>query len=691
MVGVALMDRREYVAGHYAANLIGSGAGGVISLILMHFLSTPLVLAGMAVIGYAAGLLLVSWRNARASGAAAALTIAMVFLLGGLDDEPAMSQYKMLSMVRAMPGTRTLYRTEGPLGRIDVVEGPAIHFAPGLSLQYTTPLPPHTLVMVDGGQSSAVYNCRRREDWRFLDHTTAAAAYRLTDRPRTLVVGAGGGGDIGLARFQEARSVTALEMNAQLIDLMKGPLVERGGRIYSAPRVTIHNREARGYLATASGAYDLIMVPPLDAFGASGAGVYAAQESYLYTVEGIALMLDRLSDRGVLCMTRWARTPPRDGLKLFDAVAQALRRAGYAVRPRMVMIRSWATVTVLASRHEIERTVRLRGFCEDNGFDLCYLPDIRRDEANRYHQLPGPLYYEGAQALLSERRRTFLDRYLFDIEAPTDDRPFFFRFFRWRSLPELRRQLGGQSPAFLELGYLVLVAALAQAIPLSVLLIVAPLVPRMKDIGTAPGKPVALAYFLMLGVGFMALEMAFLQRFILFLAHPIYSAAAVIAGFLVFAGLGSLSVARRGPRPTSIGAAAGAVAGISLVYVLALDTWLAWNQGHGTAWRFAVALISIAPLAFAMGRLFPAGLHRVASRTPQIVPWLWAVNGCASVVAVAGAPLLAMAWGFRWLTVLAAACYALAGILGRRLGEANPPGTRIAGAHAPKCRTADPA
>ena len=681
MVGLALMDRPERVAGNYAANLIGSGAGGVASVLLMYVMSAPHVLAVMAATGFVAGALLVSWRSAPAAGATAAAAIALVFLLGSIPGEPAMSQYKMLPQYLAMPDTKVLHRREGPLGRIDVVEGPAVHFAPGLSLQYTEPLPPHILMVQDGDQASAVYDCRRLDGWKFLDQTTPAAAYRLADRPRTLIVGAGGGADIGLALFHRARSVTALEMNPQVIELMTGPLANRGGDIYRRDAVRVRNREARGYLATTRERFDLIVIPPLDAFGVSGAGVQAAQESYLYTVESVAAMLDRLHPNGVLCITRWARTPPRDGLKVFDMVAQALRKRGNRPAESLAMIRNWATVSVLARPGGIGGAEALRAFCEERSFDLCYLPDMRSEEANRFHRLRSPYYYKGAQALLSPRRDAFLDRYLFELEAPTDNRPFFFRFFKWGALPTLREQLGGQSPAFLELGYLMVAAAFLQAVILGLVAILTPLLPTIKAIRNKRRKGTVFGYFLLLGIGFMGLEMAFLQKLVLFLAHPIYSASAVIAGFLVFAGLGSWMSSRRSLETSRvIVGAAAAVVGIAALYFLALDPLLGAAQSLPMGLRFTVALVAIAPLAFAMGHLFPMGLRRLSSSAPELVPWAWAVNGCASVATALGAPLLAMETGFGWLILLAALCYALAGLLGYRLPTQS---TRKKGARAP--------
>jgi len=268
----------------------------------------------------------------------------------------------------------------------------------------------------------------------------------------------------------------------------------------------------------------------------------------------------------------------------------------------------------------------------------------------------------GAAALLGRRRDEFLAEYPFDVAAPTDDRPYFFHFFRWKALPLLQRQAGGRTPALLELGYLMLLAALAQAVLLAALLIVAPLAPGARALRGRGGRTATLGYFLLLGAGFMLLEMSFLQRLILYLGHPIYSAAAVISGFLVFAGLGS-QVSRYWPAvPRRLGPVAGlAVAVLGLAYLAGMDDWLSLSQAQPVAVRFVVAVLTVAPLAAAMGHMFPTGLRQVSAARPVLVPWAWAANGFASVAATVSAPLLAMHLGFDAVSLIAVGCYVLAG------------------------------
>jgi len=146
----------------------------------------------------------------------------------------------------------------------------------------------------------------------------------------------------------------------------------------------------------------------------------------------------------------------------------------------------------------------------------------------------------GISALLGSRGHAFIEDYKFDITPPTDDRPYFFNFFKWRTLPEVLslRERGGAG--LLEWGYLVLLATLVQALVAGSVLILLPLFASRRAWPGGAGGALG-GYFFLLGLAFLFVEMAFIQKFILFLSHPLYSVAAVLAGFLVFAGLGMAS------------------------------------------------------------------------------------------------------------------------------------------------------
>ena len=666
-VGLVLMDHPARIHGHYAANLVGSGLGALVTVPLMFHILTPGLLFVLAGLCYGAGAILTAWKRLGAASAGAGIGILCLAGMVYFPPEIHISPYKKLALERSKPQTRVLETAPSPLGRIDIVEGPALHDAPpGTSLNNPYPIPPRTLVIVDGDQTHIVYDYARRQDWRFLDYTTAAAAFVPDHRARVLVIDPGGGAPLGLAFLKGSQKIDALAADRRMVDLIRRDLAARGGRIYNIPGVDIHFEAPRGYLRRTKALFDLILVPLLDPAAAGGAGLQAAQENYLYTVESLQAFIRHLASDGLLCLTVRAQTPPRDGLRIFNTAVEALKQRKLSAADRLVLIRSWETVTLLVAKvpWTVKRLQHIREFCNSRGFDLCYFPGIQSSDANLFHILAQPYYYEAAMAILGPKRQQYIDRYLFALDAPTDDRPYFDHFIRWRYLPELKRQLRGRMPAFLELGSLLMVIALVQVALIAAPLMFLPLFPGLSALRGIRRRGRSLSYFFLLGIGFMLLEMSFLQKMILYLAQPIYSAAAVIASFLVFAGIGSqLSVRWAGRANFAVMAAACSVAVIGLLYLFRLDAWLAWSQSWELLPRFVVICLSIAPLACAMGHMFPMALRKIAESDPGLIPWSWAVNGFASVLATVSAPLGAMTMGFSTLILAAVACYLAAGAL----------------------------
>jgi hypothetical protein len=671
VIGVALLDRPERITGHYVANLVGSGVGAIGAVAMMYLLTVPELLVATAAAGYLGAAALFPWRRAAGAvlGVAAAAGISLLAWLAPY--EPEVSQYKELNVRLHSKGTHLMHRREGPLGRIDVVGGPGVHDAPCLgpgAIMYLGSWR-RAALLLDGEMLGVVHDCKRRQDWEFMDFTTQALPYALRSRPRVLIVGSAGGAEIGLALFHRSQTIVALEGNPQIVEMMRGLLLRRGGRIYQAEGVEVVVSEARGYLSAGERRFDVIQVAPP---GDAAAGLRAIQECYLYTKESFIAMFDRLSETGLLCLTASRQRPPRQELRLLDTAAAALRARGWDPRRHIAMIRGMLDVSVLVSKRPFttDELAAIPAFCQDNRrqFDLCYLPGMERPRAATDGQPDRPYYFEAARDLLGEQRKQFLANYVFDVAATSDDKPYFFHFFRWESLDFLTEKLRGYSRAFMELGYLILIAAIAQAVVVAALMILLPLVPGIRALRAARRRAASLGYFLMIGIGFMLLEMGFLQKLVLYLADPIYSASVVISSFLIFAGLGSLLSQRwRGSLRRTVSIAGAAVVLAGVVYLFALDGWLALTQSWSIPLRFLIAAATIAPLALAMGHMFPAALRQVGTAAPALVPWAWAANGFASVVATVGAPLIAIHWGFFILTVIALVCYAAASALGRIL------------------------
>ena len=270
-------------------------------------------------------------------------------------------------------------------------------------------------------------------------------------------------------------------------------------------------------------------------------------------------------------------------------------------------------------------------------------------------------------ALLGPDRAQFMQRYKYFIAPASDDRPYFFHFFKWSSLPEWLdlRERGGMP--LMEWGYPVLIATLIQAALASLVLILLPLLLLPQDMAgrrlPRTGRGRVLGYFSALGMAFMFVEIAFIQKFMLFLSHPLYAIAVVLSGFLLFAGLGSRFSGKLGGRlrqdqaERNVRRAVLAIAAIALAYLLLLPELFRQLAGLPDAARIALSLGLIAPLAFFMGMPFPLGLQRLAGTAPALLPWAWGINACVSVVAAVLATLVAMHLGFTAVVILALFAY----------------------------------
>lgn len=666
-IGLAFAHCGKQSSRIYASDILGAGIGSL-GIIAALFLVPPQrmlsVLPALALLAAASAVVELKLRPKWLMELFAGLAV-LALAVPAVPLHP--SPYKDLSQALDVVGARVVEQRSSPLGQVTVVENTVVPLrdAPGMSLNATTEPPPQLGVYVDGNGPSALTKFDGDPaSLAYLDQLTSALPYHLLDKPHVLALGAGAGSDVLQALYHGSAAIDAVELDRNVIDLVANRFSDYAGGLYSRPGVRVHEAEARGFVEAGSARYDLIQLALMDSFGTASAGLYGLSENYLYTVEAMQAYLDRLAPGGMLAVTRWLTLPPRDALKLFATAVTVLEKSGVSdPASRLVMIRGWKTVTLLVKNgdftlHEIGA---IRRFCRARSFDTAWYPGMRALDANRYNQLAQPYFYEGAVALLGPQRQSFIERYKFDIEPATDDRPHFFRFFKWNAAAELFALRGQGGMALFDWSYPLLVATLLQALAASVLLIVAPLAfSRCRK--TLPGMAASL-YFLAIGFGFMFMEIAFIQKFVLFLSHPLYAIAVVLCAFLVFAALGGW-LAGRFEFAHKVTLAVLAMAALALLY-------LAWLPGlfHALihlpdAAKIFLSVLLIAPLATCMGVPFPTGMARLAETREASIPWAWALNGFASVVGAVLATLLAIHLGFAAVILLAVLTYVVAAVLG---------------------------
>lgn len=677
---ITLACFRHQIHRIYRFDLAGAGAGALAIVALLHWLPPLDCLRILGAIGFcAAAMVLLSGAGAKARRGAALLGVCALLLpLAWPADWLSLkiSEYKGLRMARRVPESRIISENFGPLGWIAVLKSPRIplRYAPGLSLNCPVEPPPQLGIFTDGDAMSPItrYN-GNKNSLAHLDWLSAALPYHLLEKPRVLILGAGGGMDVLTALYHRARTIDAVEVNRQVAELVRRTYADFAGRIYNRKNVALHIKEARGFVAGCGKQYGLIQISLLDSFQTTVSGAGGLAASYLYTLEGISNYLEHLEPGGFLAVSRWVKVPPRDSLKLFATVVKALEAKGVKEPAgRMAMIRSWQTTTLVVKNGSLtsSEVAAIKAFCRERSFDTVYFPGIKAGQSNRYNVLEEPYFYRGVKALLGENRSAFLDGYKFNIKPASDDRPYFFHFFKWSSLPEIWSLREGGGLALLEWGYPILLGTLGQALLLSFALVALPLLLSRAGNGRLRDQSRRVLYFIVLGLAFLFVEIACIQKLILFLHHPVYAVSVALCAFLVFAGLGSGFSPRweryvgrifgGGPPSLPIVAVLLLIGLIGGLYAACLSEILQPMMALGVGWKFIISILLLAPLAFCMGMPFPLGLSRAAQECPEFIPWAWGLNGCASVLSAVLATILALHWGFSVVMVGAVLLYGLA-------------------------------
>jgi hypothetical protein len=681
-IGLALLRFAGNVNRLYFFDLFGSGIGALGIIVTMYLIPPAQNLTLISAVGFCAVLIAnwESWKTRQWRRIVPITGLAAAFI-GYLLFNPIsikISPYKGLSSTLNFPDAQILNERHSPFGVLHVVRSGLIRAVPGLSLNAQQPVQPQLGIFTDADGMTAITDFRGDlSKLGYLGDTTSAVAYHLIELPHVLVLGAGGGGDVLNALYHGAVSVDAVELNPQVLELVAKEHKDFAGHIYgpdSPYPVQVHVAEARGFVRATTKRYDLIQIALLDSVSASAAGTHALSESYLYTVEAFTDLYQHLTPGGIISITRWLKTPPRDMIRLFGTAVVALEQSDGAVpAQQLAMIRGWRTGTLLIKKGTFNAADRaaIQNFCRERSFDLAYYPQMPEVEANRYNQLAEPIFFRAAQAILSNDRKQFYEGYPFNIRPTTDNRPYFFQFLRFDSLVQMVRTVGRSAIPFIEWGYLLLIATLIQAVLAGVVLILIPLFfLKREDTSSITHNSrftnwQVFVYFLSLGVGFMFIEMSFIQKFLLLLANPTYAVAVVLCAFLLFAGLGSLfSLKLRAIgklRQPPIAVAIGMLSVIALVYLQLLPPIFHRFLASSDVLKIAVSIGLIAPLAFFMGMPFPLGIDWLQRHHPHLIAWAWGINGYASVVSAILATCLAIAFGFNIVILLAVGIYLIGG------------------------------
>jgi len=620
----------------YFADLVGAAAGVLAVPLAISRLGAETTVLATAVLPAAAALLLavfetrgrarLAWATVSAAAVAGHVGLTSWNLAGSrltVRDAPEKAMYKLLA---AHPQARVVSDRWNAYSRITVVEGfDDFHLA---------------RLFIDSDAETSVLPWNGRPDTPgHAREWFRAFPFRLADRPEVMVIGPGGGTDVVMAIACGSPRVTAVELNPLIVDAVRR-LGDRAGNLYDHPQVELVMSEGRNFVERTDRRFDLIVLGFVDSWASVASGGLSLTENYLYTREALEAYYDRLTDRGALVIIRWPVDVPRlaanavDFLSARGLAMEDIGRRMLAVsarRPASEETSNVETVFMLTRSPLDEAAVErlLAGHPEAHVIHAPY----RAGE---------PQYAD-----LFAGRMSFADyTQMFPTLATpvNDDHPFYFAVDKPLGIPDFMARLLAL-PVAAVLGFALLLLA------------------GGRILGFPAPAPRTVAYFGALGVGFIVCEIALLQRLILLLGHPIYTLVIILFTLLTTGSLGSL-FARRFP-PQRIGRVLGGVIPAVILLVLAGAFLLPAAVRAALPLELPVRIVltaaMVAPFGFLMGMPFPLGLRSQALEAGGApISALWGINGVASVVGSIGAVALAVAFGFTWVFVVGAACYALA-------------------------------
>ncbi|HLV86888.1 MAG TPA: hypothetical protein VKV39_07930 [Candidatus Sulfotelmatobacter sp.] len=525
-------------------------------------------------------------------------------------------------------------------------------------------------VVIDADASTYIMNADLSH-WQgtVWEHNLMAAPPALANilRPHGeyAIIGPGGGVDVLRALANGSPNITGIEINPIIATtIMRDRYADYSLHLYQRPEVHIQVSDGRSFLRSTSGRFDVVQMTLVDTWASTAAGAFALSENSLYTVEAFREYFEHLKPDGMVAITRWEFRHPREALRVVAVAMEALHRLGVADPSRNFIVASQGEldadgipVVVLAKKTPFtpeEENAVVRHFDLYSELDPLYLPS--QPGKNPFSDL-----------IASNDPYAFARNYAYNVAPVTDNAPFFF--FTLKTGQILREQgLREGIDWKVNLGVLVLLLVLVISVCAVLAFLVLPLALTGKR---QRHSPLPLLYFIAVGLGYILVEIAFIQRFVLFLGHPTYALTVVIFLLLLSSGAGSLFSRLWLPKAEMGWLPLVLVVATVLIYLVFLPVRLAGLVGLPFGLRLVISGVLLIPLGFIMGMPFPTGLRALAAESDaepagssaNAVEWAWAMNAAASVLGSVLAMVIAIQFGLTVTLACGAAAYMLALIL----------------------------
>src|SRR5262245_23157891 len=491
----------------------------------------------------------------------------------------------------------------------------------------------------------------------FLKYDITNLAYSIRRDGRAAVIGVGGGRDLLSAKYFGFPMVTGVELNPILVTLLTNSLRDYN-RVADLPGVRLYVDEGRSWFERSDQHFDLIQMSMVDTWAATGAGSFSLSENGLYTVEGFRVFLRHLTPKGIFTLSRWySPTNIGEAARMVSVAVAALRGEGIGdpqAHLYLAVTDNLATLIVSRAPFTTAELTTLTTTVDALQFSTIMQPG--RPPAS-------PVMAAILEARTPETLAKLSTTYQVDLTPAHDDRPFFFEQLRISDptalLSAMRADEGVIQGNFKAVSTLAIIIILSLMLVFATILV--PSLPSLRHVDL----PIALlgsAYFLLIGLGFMFVEMGLIQRVSVYLGHPVYGLAIGLFGIIVATGLGSLLSSR---LPLLTGRRVWLWVGLVSIYLAVLPCWLSvlvnFFASAALPVRGMVALLAIVPAGVLMGFGFPTGMQIVNYIDQRPTPWFWAINGIAGVLASGLAVTISIEFSISATLWSGAVCYFLLG------------------------------
>jgi hypothetical protein len=650
IVSLVVAETIERVDRVYFFDLIGAAAGCLALVPFLNFIGGPNTVLAAAVLFAVSSAI---WFNCGASGLGRAAAVVLALVLVALIAYNGISRAIDIHYAKGQDLPPEMFSKWNSFSRIGLTTSRNIIIDADASTgmaqwDFNQPIPDY--------------------DVQSLKYDAPGFPYDIRPGAKTLVIGPGGGWDIARALYSGSKDITAVEINPIIANtIMRQTFAKYSHGLYLRPEVHVHVEDGRSFVRRSTEKYQVLQATLVDTWAATSAGAFALSENNLYTSDAFRDYLNHLTDDGLLAFTRWGFEPPRESLRLLSLAYQAFSEIGEPdLASHVVVLRantqslgtSGAQDTVLIFRKPVSAAdqAKIRDALGHSKVDLVYAPGDSGN-ANAF-----------AQFLHSADPREFWRKYPYDVSPVPDNRPFFFYTAQpqdiWKFWSERR---GSAADYKINRGLPLLFGLIGISILATAVIVALPPLLLKTRLPVEKGVRSFIWYFVCLGAGYIMIQVALIQKFILLLGHPTYALTVIIFSMLISSGLGSF-YSRRWIADGSVSRWSLVLAGISaLVAALAFAAAPIGEYGVGLPLPVKVLLtvLLIAPVGFLMGMPFPTGLTRLETRYPHAVRWAWALNAASSVMGSAGAIFLAIYLGLRTTLLIGGGLYLVALLLAR--------------------------